>query len=1086
MKWFLNLKIKNKLFLTFGIMIIIIAALSIFAGYQLYSTDKKYSSVLTTSIGRQSSTAKAIADMNTIFYINLTKGFLISAFADPNEIVEVQVNYYTKMELLMRHLYEYQSNLSNIPYLTESEKMDRNRLLNDIFSLITDEYQPKIKELDTALYSNNKKDITRIMSEAIVIGNRIVDELNTLYDMVSFMAEKVSAETTRDSLRAVLLMFVTAILLVVLSIFISIIMTSIIKAPIMQMEKASHEISKGNLDYPIRTGRNDELGMLADHIGDMVDSIAEMNKVMTVMDNLDSMILVINFDYNLIYVNRSLANIYGVDLDNYKGKKCYRVLKSFDQPCSICQMPKLLPEKHTFPTRSYEFLYDDVLDAWVGGRASIIHWTDGSMVYFQSSNIETEKKKNQEQLCEALMSAEKASKAKSMFLANMSHELRTPLNVIVGLAELQLEERLSQPVEDNLRKINNAGNTLLSIVNDILDISKIESGSFTLTPVEYHVASLLNDTVVLVTSRIGEKPVAFRLNVSDDLPSRLYGDDLRVKQILNNLLSNAVKYTHKGIIELNVRCIREGDHHVWMEIDVKDTGIGIRPEDVKKLFSEYNQVDTHANRSIEGTGLGLAITKRLVENMNGDISVDSQYGFGSIFRARIRQGFVNDTPIGYTVVENLRKLRYNENKRHFASTLLRADLSYARVLVVDDLQVNLDVAAGLMRKYKMKVDCVLSGQAAIERIKNKKPVYNAIFMDHMMPEMDGIEAADIIRSLDTDYARSIPIIALTANAVVGTEELFFEHGFQAFITKPIDIMRLDSVIMEWVKDTPYFNDYNRDSDCNDTETQQTPANLPINGQSRCDSRRELTSGFPGSDSAGNGLPLRDSRLENTASFPDSDSVGNGLPLRDSRLENTASFPGSDSIEIPGINTKNGLSNCDGDLEIYKSVLRSYAADTQAVLQKIRNVTVETLPDYVIAVHGIKGSSANIGAETVRKIAAKLEIQAKNGNLIEILSQNDAFLTATKSLVSAIKLWLEKQDAKTNETEKPRLAAPDRKLLTDLLRHCEEYDSEGISQTMDILDSAVYDTDADLVAWLKNKVNTFDYSDIAERLSDYRG
>jgi CheY-like chemotaxis protein len=347
--------------------------------------------------------------------------------------------------------------------------------------------------------------------------------------------------------------------------------------------------------------------------------------------------------------------------------------------------------------------------------------------------------------------------------------------------------------------ISVAGATLLRIVNDILDISKIESGHFVLAHTEYHLASLLNDTVTLNVSRIGDKPIAFSLNISEDLPSKLYGDDLRIKQILNNLLSNAIKYTHTGSIELCVRCSREGDNDVWMEIIVKDTGIGIRSKDLKNLFTDYNQIDAKANRITEGTGLGLSITKKLAESMGGTISVESEYGDGTTFRVRILQGFVTDLKLGPVVVENLCNFRYSKIKQHTQNNLVRNDLSYARVLVVDDSRFNLEVAKGLMKKYKMQVDCVTSGQAAIDRIKREEPIYDAIFMDHMMPEMDGIEAAGKIREIGTSYAQTIPIIALTANAVVGTEDLFFEHNFQAFIPKPIDIQLLDSVIEQWVK-----------------------------------------------------------------------------------------------------------------------------------------------------------------------------------------------------------------------------------------------------------------------------------------------
>jgi signal transduction histidine kinase len=395
--------------------------------------------------------------------------------------------------------------------------------------------------------------------------------------------------------------------------------------------------------------------------------------------------------------------------------------------------------------------------------------------------------------------AEESNRAKSRFLANMSHEMRTPMNVIVGLTGLMLDE--DDPtvnLKSNLKKISTAGNTLLGLINDVLDISKIEAGKLELMPIQYELPSLINDILILNILRFEDKPIKFILNINEDLPFYLFGDDLRLKQIVNNILSNAFKYTHKGTVTLNISCERVGDDDVWFLINVSDTGIGIREEDLAKIFTDYGQVDTRANRAIEGTGLGLAITKRLTEMMEGEITAESEYGKGTVFKLRLRQGFVNDKIIGAENADNLCKFRY-DNKHIVSKNLTRMDLSYIKVLVVDDMQTNLDVASGLLGKYKMQIDCALSGKEAIEKIKSEEPVYNAIFMDHMMPEMDGIETVKVIRGLSSDYAKNIPIIALTANAIQGTEEMFYANGFQAFLTKPIDIMNLDAILQKWVR-----------------------------------------------------------------------------------------------------------------------------------------------------------------------------------------------------------------------------------------------------------------------------------------------
>ena len=312
-------------------------------------------------------------------------------------------------------------------------------------------------------------------------------------------------------------------------------------------------------------------------------------------------------------------------------------------------------------------------------------------------------------LRKSMIEAEEANRAKTAFLANMSHELRTPLNVVIGLTDLIMEENnLTNGITENLHKIGKAGTTLLGIVNDILDFSKVESGKLTLTPTEYQTPSLLNDVITLIVTRLGEKPITFSLNISDDFPRKLFGDDLRVKQIFNNLLSNALKYTQEGKIELTVNCCSAGtderDTDLWMEIIVSDTGIGISKENMEKLFSDYYQVENNASRRIEGTGLGLSITRLLVELMDGSISVESELGKGSVFLTRFRQGFVDTNTIGHETAEKLRRFRYAEEKLTGSKKLVRLDLSHTKVLVVDDMQTNLDVAAGLLSKYKMQVD----------------------------------------------------------------------------------------------------------------------------------------------------------------------------------------------------------------------------------------------------------------------------------------------------------------------------------------------------------------------------------------------
>jgi CheY-like chemotaxis protein len=352
-------------------------------------------------------------------------------------------------------------------------------------------------------------------------------------------------------------------------------------------------------------------------------------------------------------------------------------------------------------------------------------------------------------------------------------------------------------MKDCIRKIGVAGETLLKLINDILDISKIESGKLTLNPVRYETTKLIGDTVTINLFRLTDKPIEFKLEVGEELLCSLLGDDLRVKQILSNLLGNAFKYTNEGNVTLSVSTERVGENDVRLDIAISDTGIGIRKEDIEKLFEDYNQVDTQANRHIEGTGLGLSITKGLMGLMSGEISVESEYGKGSTFRVSLVQGFISHELIGAESAQALRELRIHDLQQETVKPE-RPDLSHVRVLIVDDFLPNLDVAKWILGRYKMSVECVTSGQDAIDRISSMEPAFDAVFMDHMMPGMDGVEAVRRIRALGTEYAAAIPIIALTANAVIGNEQMFLDNGFQAFLPKPINLIQLDKTIRQWI------------------------------------------------------------------------------------------------------------------------------------------------------------------------------------------------------------------------------------------------------------------------------------------------
>ena len=530
--------------------------------------------------------------------------------------------------------------------------------------------------------------------------------------------------------------------------------------------------------------------------------------------------------------------------------------------------------------------------------------------------------------------ANEALEAKSNFLANMSHEIRTPMNAIYGMAELLEETSRNSTEQEYVAVIKRSSENLLSIINEILDFSKVDSGKLEIIEEPYDFSEMLQDVVTIIEFRMRDKNLKLQLDLPNNLPRQLIGDANRVRQILINILYNAVKFTNKGSVKLTVTWKEDTTYsnpQGILSMIVADTGIGISRENLDKLFTAFGQINTRKNRNVEGTGLGLAICKKLTDEMGGAIYVESEPGRGSVFTVVIPQKISDSTPndMKITRLENI--VPGNRYTADFVAPK-------AKVLIVDDNKVNRQVAQELMKLFGFEAHLAESGREAIDLVSRHLVSYDIIFMDHMMPYMDGAEATENIRQLEGNYAKNVPIIALTANAIKGVDKQLLKSGMNDYIAKPIKIDQLSAILRKWLPAAKIF-----------------PAGTTLEEVERREAQ----------------VPW------------------NKLP-QDELLE-----------RFEGIDTTTGIRNCAGNIDGYIELLKTYASSNLINLLN-DFYEKEDMDNYAVTAHSIKGASQSVGALDVADMAYGLERAAKRGDITYIWDHHEEMTTTYSNILSMLR------------------------------------------------------------------------------------
>lgn len=586
------------------------------------------------------------------------------------------------------------------------------------------------------------------------------------------------------------------------------------------------------------------------------------------------------------------------------------------------------------------------------------------------------------ELEEAISAAEKAESARDIFLTNMSHELRTPINTILGLNELILRESQEEAIKEYALDIRQAGNVLLTLVSDILDFTKLEAGQMELMDGIYDISSLLNDLINGISIQLRKKKLDLELDIAQDIPHKLSGDEIHLRQILGNLLSNAVKYTDRGKVTLHLGWKKVSEDEITIDFTVKDTGVGIKEKNISKLFGVFQRMHTITRNQDDRTGLGLAISNRLVDMMGGKLEVQSTLGKGSTFSFSINQKVVDKAPLG-----DFEK-QYNESLHSTKNYKQKFIAPMGRILVVDDNAMNLAVAQGLLKETRLQVDVAGSGGECLELLKRK--TYHVICLDHMMPEMDGVETLHAIRALENNPSANTPVIALTANAVTGAREFYLKEGFQDYLTKPIDADKFESMLIEYLPDNVVYL----------TQEQN------VSGEGGEENEAEIS--------------MMESKLSGVGF-----NVRNGLK-----------YMGND-LDLYG-----------KVLQDFHLILKEKEDSLKDFLKK------RDMPGYAIIVHSLKGNARNVGADDLADEAFELEKMSKAGQLEDVEVRSPILFNLMKNMRKDLKVYLDsenkgdKESADSKEETKLKISDDDwKQALRELAGRLDDFDGESVNEKL---------------------------------------